>query len=132
MDASTALSSNSPLRPGMLVLLRELHPSSRYCKPGASLRVTGRLLSYDAETAMAVIADGGSSIRVDTQHLRCVPLRISSLFQFIGELQIPATSSPQMVLLARVGRNVDGLDLDLYEKALQLRRQFERKQGLSK
>jgi hypothetical protein len=31
-----------------------------------------------------------------------------------------------MVLQARVGRNVDGLDLKLYDKALQLRRQFEK------
>ena len=32
-----------------------------------------------------------------------------------------------MYLQARVGRNVDGLDIKLYDKALELRRKFEAK-----
>lgn len=46
-----------------------------------------RLEVYNVETAIAVIADGGATLAVDTQHLR-INLRVGSLYQFIGELSI--------------------------------------------
>lgn len=40
------------------------------------------------ETAIAVITDGGASLKIDTQHLRDTSFRIGSIYQFIGELLI--------------------------------------------
>lgn len=52
-----------------------------------------RLQDYNVETAIAVINDGGATLQVDTQHLK-INFRISSIYQFIGELHI---DSPEEV-----------------------------------
>ncbi|KAL2623281.1 hypothetical protein R1flu_003486 [Riccia fluitans] len=116
------------LNPGVIVQLPELTAGSQFYKPHQSVRVTGVLESLTIETGIAIISHGGARLRVDIQHLRDVSLRKGSLFQFIGELiQDPSCTCLQLMLQARVARNVDGLNMDLYEKTLQLRRQFERK-----
>ncbi|KAM0070112.1 hypothetical protein Hdeb2414_s0001g00009511 [Helianthus debilis subsp. tardiflorus] len=85
MSSSAAAAAAVPS--GSLVILQELNSSSPHFKEGASLRVTGKLQEYNVETAVAVIADGGATLAVDTQHLR-LNLRVGSLYQFIGELSI--------------------------------------------
>ncbi|KAL3690814.1 hypothetical protein R1sor_004465 [Riccia sorocarpa] len=77
---------------------------------------------------IAVISHGGVRFRVDLEHVKDVSLRKGSRYQFIGELvPDPTYTCDKLKLQARVARNVDGINVDLYEKALQLRRQFERK-----
>ncbi|XP_047061991.1 CST complex subunit TEN1-like [Lolium rigidum] len=117
--------ASSTLKPGVPVTLQELEPSSEMFKQGASLRVTGILHSYDVDSAVAVIQDGSAKLKVDTQHLRDISFRCSSTYQFIGELLIQPNSDA--ILQARVGRNVDGLDLNLYQQSLIIRRQHEAK-----
>ncbi|KAL5996231.1 hypothetical protein ACLOJK_026305 [Asimina triloba] len=111
--------SSSAVKHGELVVLQELDHSLPLFKEGASLRVTGKLQEYSVETATAVIVDGSTSLKIDTQHLRDLNFRKGSIYQFIGELHIRAEND------ARVGRNVDGIDLNLYHQSLQLRRQFQ-------
>uniref|UniRef100_A0A0E0LHD5 Uncharacterized protein n=1 Tax=Oryza punctata TaxID=4537 RepID=A0A0E0LHD5_ORYPU len=79
--------------------------------------------SYDLNSAIAVIQDGGASLKVDTQNLRDISFRTNSTYQFIGELLIKPDND--VVLQARVGRNVDGIDLNLYQQSLLIRRQYE-------
>uniref|UniRef100_A0A0D3GMH5 Uncharacterized protein n=1 Tax=Oryza barthii TaxID=65489 RepID=A0A0D3GMH5_9ORYZ len=79
--------------------------------------------SYDLNSAIAVIQDGGASLKVDTQNLREISFRTNSTYQFIGELLIKPDNDA--VLQARVGRNVDGIDLNLYQQSLLIRRQYE-------
>uniref|UniRef100_A0ACD5UYV0 Uncharacterized protein n=1 Tax=Avena sativa TaxID=4498 RepID=A0ACD5UYV0_AVESA len=117
--------ATSTLKPGVPVTLQELEPSSEMFKQGVSLRVTGNLQSYDVDSAFAVIRDGSASLKVDTQHLRDISFRSNSTYQFIGELLIRPNSDA--ILQARVGRNVDGLDLNLYQQSLIIRRQHEAK-----
>ncbi|KAJ0482484.1 hypothetical protein HanIR_Chr13g0654431 [Helianthus annuus] len=118
-------SSSAAVPSGSLVILQELNSSSPHFKDGASLRVTGKLQEYNVETAIAVIADGGATLAVDTQHLR-LNLRVGSLYQFIGELSIQPHN--EGILKARVGRNVDGMDLNLYQQSLKLLRHFQSEQ----
>lgn len=84
-----------------------------------------RLQEYTLETAVATITDGDASLKVDAQHLK-LNLRPGSLYQFIGELHIEPTN--EAILKARVGRNVDGLDLNLYHQSIQLLREFQASQ----
>uniref|UniRef100_A0A0D9WVP8 Uncharacterized protein n=1 Tax=Leersia perrieri TaxID=77586 RepID=A0A0D9WVP8_9ORYZ len=79
--------------------------------------------SYDLNSAIAVIQDGGASLKVDTQHLRDINFRSNSTYQFIGELLIKPDNDA--ILQARIGRNVDGIDLNLYQQSLLIRRQYE-------
>ncbi|XP_037444833.1 CST complex subunit TEN1-like [Triticum dicoccoides] len=115
--------ASSTLKPGVPVSLQELEPSSEMYKQGASLRVTGILKSYDMDSAVAVIRDGSATLKIDTQHLRDISFRSGSTFQFIGELLI--RPNDDAILQARVGRNVDGLDLNLYQQSLIVRRRHE-------
>ncbi|KAL6132743.1 hypothetical protein ACLB2K_064982 [Fragaria x ananassa] len=115
--------ASSPTESGALVLLQELHPCSPHFKQGASLRVTGKLQEYSVETAIATIVDGNDSLKIDTKLLRELNIRVGSMYQFIGELHIQPDN--EAVLQARVGRNVDGIDLKLYYQSLQLLRQFQ-------
>ncbi|KAH8507243.1 hypothetical protein POPTR_005G021800v4 [Populus trichocarpa] len=111
------------IKHGELVTLEELNPSSPFFKQGASVRVTGKLQEYTVETAIAVVADGNATLKIDTQHLRDISFRIGSVYQFIGELLIQPDS--EAILQARVGRIADGIDLSLYHQSLQLLRQFQ-------
>ncbi|ONI24050.1 hypothetical protein PRUPE_2G221300 [Prunus persica] len=115
--------TSSEIKSGALVSLQDLHPSSSYFKQGASLRVTGKLQEYSVETAIATIIDGSDSLKINSQHLRELSFRVGSIYQFIGELLIQPDN--EAVLQARVGRNVDGIDLNLYYQSLQLLRQFQ-------
>ncbi|KAH0994421.1 hypothetical protein GBA52_018285 [Prunus armeniaca] len=115
--------ASSEIKSGALVSLQDLHPSSPYFKQGASLRVTGKLQEYSVETAIATIVDGSDSLKINTQHLRELSFRVESIYQFIGELLIQPGN--EAVLQARVGRNIDGIDLNLYYQSLQLLRQFQ-------
>ncbi|XP_030503275.2 CST complex subunit TEN1 [Cannabis sativa] len=115
--------ASSVITSGALVLLEDLHPSSPHFKQGTSLRVTGKLQEYSVETAIAMVVDGSAKLKINTEHLRNLSLRIGSFYQFIGELLIQPDN--EAILQARVGRNVDGINLDLYCQSLQLLRQFQ-------
>lgn len=118
--------TTSAVSHGELVTLQELNPSSPHFKQGASFRVTGKLQEYNVDSAVALIVDGNASLKIDTQHLK-VNFRIGSLYQFIGEMLIHPDN--EAVLQARVGRNVDGMDLDLYHQSLHVLKQFQAEQN---
>ncbi|KAH7844097.1 hypothetical protein Vadar_024240 [Vaccinium darrowii] len=113
--------ASSAINSGALATLQELNSTSPHFKQGASLRVTGRLQEFSVETAVALIVDGNATLKVDTQHLN-LNLRLGSIYQFIGELLIQPNN--EAILKARVGRNVDGIDLNLYYQSLKLLREF--------
>ena len=63
------------------------------------------------------------ALEVDTTLLGQFPFQVGSLFQFIGEMRTEQETK-KLCMAARVGRNVDGLDLGMYEQALKIRRDF--------
>ncbi|XP_020211010.1 CST complex subunit TEN1 [Cajanus cajan] len=111
------------IKSGALVSLQDLRPSSPFFKQGASLRIIGKLQEYSTETGLAIIIDGDDILKVNTEHLRDLIFHVGSVYQFIGELLIQPDN--EGVLQARVGRNVDGIDLNLYHQSLLLLRQFQ-------
>ena len=107
------------------------------------VRVTGFVEYVDATKRLCQISHEGCTLFVDLGVVDMNGLTVGALFQFIGRLQYSAQSSGStgvgphtdgivptgaMYLMAVVKRNVDGLDLVLFEKSLQLRRQFLAKQ----
>ncbi|XP_020868316.1 CST complex subunit TEN1 isoform X2 [Arabidopsis lyrata subsp. lyrata] len=117
--------ANTRIEPGVPITLQELYPSSQFYKEAVSLRVTGMLSGYSVETAIGVIEDGGKSLKINTQNLRDISFRVGSIYQFIGELHIEPNNE------ARTGRNVDGIDMNLYRKTVELLRQFLKEEGNS-
>eukprot|EP01114_Cavostelium_apophysatum_P004531 TRINITY_DN1481_c0_g1_i1.p1 TRINITY_DN1481_c0_g1~~TRINITY_DN1481_c0_g1_i1.p1 ORF type:complete len:124 (-),score=23.30 TRINITY_DN1481_c0_g1_i1:409-780(-) len=103
---------------GPVVLIEEI--VSGDVQPGAYIRILGKCTSNKKPIS---IEHNGSVLKVDTSSLRDIEFKTNSLYQFIGEL---VRQKNELVLRARVGRNVDGIDVPLYEKALEIRRNFER------
>ncbi|KAI3768091.1 hypothetical protein L2E82_18523 [Cichorium intybus] len=73
--------------------------SEAFLIPSDSAHLVARLQEYNVETAIAIVADGGATLAIDTQHLR-LNLRVGSLYQFIGELSIQPNND--VILKARV------------------------------
>jgi len=88
---------------------------------GKSVRVFGKLIEYDVVNGLAIIQYKEKKLVVDTALLDSFVYKIGSVFQFVGE-----TRSTNKVprLYARLGRNIDDMDLRLFEQALTLRRKF--------
>ncbi|KAL4565240.1 hypothetical protein LXL04_029326 [Taraxacum kok-saghyz] len=54
------------------------------------------LQEYNVGTAIAIIAYGGATLVVGTQHLR-LNLRVGSFYQFIGKLSIQPNNEENMI-----------------------------------
>ena len=98
---------------------------------------------FDVDRNLVRVEHKGVQLVVDRELVPELQVQRGSLFQFIGEVTqfqaralsrspphpIPAHPprclQPQLQLRARVARIVDGLDLELYDEALQVRRAFE-------
>ena len=87
-----------------------------------SVRVLGSLLRFDPSSCRATIVHDGSQLDVDTSTLGSQhPFREGDMLQFIGEVSL----QPPALLRARVMRNVNGLNLDVFEHAVREKRRFE-------
>ena len=87
------------------------------------------IVKYIAETNLAVIELQGCRLDVDTHLLGSFGAKLKCLFQFVGELGPSPSDGGRdgggaLQLTARVASNVDGLDLDVFYKTLELRRSF--------
>ena len=106
---------------------------------GRSVRVLGVLTALDHAGGSVTIAHRGASLTVDMRLLEsATPLHVGDWLQAIGELLLddspapaleggaPAGAPAALCLRARVCRNVNGLNVGLYEKAIEATREFER------
>lgn len=82
---------------------------------GKMIRTTGSLRRYEVKRSQIWLKDWKSVLElvIDSRVIEPVSIRRNSIYQFIGELD-----SSGAVLKALVYRSVDGLDMDLYMKAL--------------
>eukprot|EP00118_Oscarella_pearsei_P011235 m.73904 g.73904 ORF g.73904 m.73904 type:complete len:136 (+) comp35861_c0_seq2:657-1064(+) len=97
-----------------------------FAAAGKSVRVLGRLQRYDVAASVAVLTMDNYSLQVDTKLLEPCPFRVNSLYQVIGEIESRSGETGKVgdiVLKARVYRQLDGLDTKLYYGCLQARRQ---------
>ncbi|KAI3972002.1 hypothetical protein MKX01_030203 [Papaver californicum] len=108
------------IRHGVLVSLEDLPPSSSHFTDGSSIRVTGKLKEYHLETSTALITDGGYQLKINTEQMNELNIQVGFTYQFIGELVIQPNSNE-----ARVGRNVEGIDLNFCKKTLHLLKRFQ-------
>ncbi|KAG2173825.1 hypothetical protein INT43_005245 [Umbelopsis isabellina] len=110
---------------GTPILLQELvqEPATYH---GRSVRATGILMGYNPDENRAIIEHKGHALDVATDLLDTFSYNTKDLLQCIGELEYNHDSN-RLLLRARVSRKVDGLDLDLYEKAIMVHRKYEEK-----
>ncbi|KAI8818896.1 telomere-capping, CST complex subunit-domain-containing protein [Fimicolochytrium jonesii] len=98
-----------------------------------SVRVLGTLIAYDSNNSLALIEYGKARLVVDTALLGPFRHRLRTLLQFIGDVECDwrppnrvSFDPPNVgvVVRARIVRNVEGLDVRLYEQAMKLRLEF--------
>uniref|UniRef100_A0A061SGW8 Uncharacterized protein n=1 Tax=Tetraselmis sp. GSL018 TaxID=582737 RepID=A0A061SGW8_9CHLO len=89
---------------------------------GKSVRVLGLLKDVDVHAFEATLENHGEVLRIGTEMLLGTFLERGSWYQIIGEVDCSSVEGP--VLVARVARNVNGIDPQLFDEALQLRRRF--------
>ncbi|CAJ1425348.1 unnamed protein product [Effrenium voratum] len=108
------------LPPARPCLLKEVPTLSL----GSSVRVTGEVKEIQqAPKPLILLHDREAVLCVDAGSLvRPVQATPGMLLQAVGEL---AAEGNQQMLRARIVRVVSGLDLELYERCLAVRRQFE-------
>ncbi|KAJ1859069.1 hypothetical protein GGH12_000917 [Coemansia sp. RSA 1822] len=122
------------LEPGRPVFLDELVQQPQL-HTGKTVRVTGTLHAYSPVTDRAELVDGQYLLIVDTQLLGVQQYHVGQTYQLIGEIDSVADQAPEslfddakfsleIVLRARVGKSVDGLDMAVYKKSVHAVRKF--------
>ncbi|ORX41707.1 hypothetical protein BCR36DRAFT_416602 [Piromyces finnis] len=108
---------------------------------GETVRVLGKLININLRENLVLLEHplSHSKLLVDTKHLGNWSGRLKSFQQFIGEIKeyhntdisnkfhntIIKTYNNGIILKANIVRCVDGLDFHVYEKVVDIRRQFE-------
>lgn len=118
----------------VIILLKHLeHNASSLAASKTPVRTVGRLVSVDSKGNICMIAYHHCRIGVRTNALRHE--RIGSLIEVYGwivdaeQMNACLETAPcpgRWILDARLVRNVDGLDVALYEQALLIREDFLR------
>ena len=90
---------------------------------GKMIRTIGSLQKYEVKRSLIWLKDWKSVLQlvVDSRVIEPITIKQNSIYQFIGELDSSGARSSGVVLKALVYRCMDGLDLDIYMKALAMR-----------
>eukprot|EP00033_Pygsuia_biforma_P003897 GCRY01004267.1.p1 GENE.GCRY01004267.1~~GCRY01004267.1.p1 ORF type:complete len:110 (+),score=7.56 GCRY01004267.1:298-627(+) len=89
---------------------------------GKNVRIIGTLINIDIFNNISTLEYKGSRLDVDVSLLQPFDYKKGDLLQIIGE--VGKGNQGSLLLSARVCRCVNGLDCELYEQALGIRRQF--------
>mmetsp|Transcript_8325 Transcript_8325/g.8488 ORF Transcript_8325/g.8488 Transcript_8325/m.8488 type:complete len:133 (+) Transcript_8325:143-541(+) len=120
------------LQSAEILLIEELysHPSII----GKYVRITGALDFYDNITNTAKCTHKDRCIYIDMELADAKSLSPSCQCQCLGQIcsgfengyqkTFPGDIKPQFYLKAKIARNVDGLDMELFEHAIMTRRAF--------
>lgn len=116
--------------PATVMHLNELtsEPNGALCK--RTVRVLGRIKVYDASRDMVLIEYRDVSLRVCVERLDGrANFALGTLVQFIGELQ---GSSSDVVLDARICRDMSTLNTDMFDRSLLIYRDFMARMNLKR
>jgi len=118
------MDSYSQQRFAALLFIGEIVGPSSKVSHGDFVRVLGRIIEINAKNLRFVLEHQTYRLEVDTTLLGDAAqiLQIGSIFQFIGDIQ---KKDDELFLRAHFIRQLDGLDLVLYEDALNLKRKFD-------
>ncbi|KAL1511423.1 hypothetical protein AB1Y20_006222 [Prymnesium parvum] len=112
--------------PAQLLHLPELPTRGPFA---ASVRVLATLTQLDVHAATALASHRGASCALDLRALCGESLRAGELYHFVGELEVGRGGA--RTLRVRLARPMAGVDVELYERALEARRGFVERLALS-
>ncbi|KAJ1951242.1 hypothetical protein FBU59_000282 [Linderina macrospora] len=127
------------LEPGKPVFLEDTVSQGR-SMVGQTVRVTGTLHSFNATLDRAILIDNQYLLVIDTSMLGVIKYYFGQTYQFIGvvtpanppdeqqlisgDLEDGSKYNLEIVVKARVARDVDGLDMEVYRKSVVVLRAF--------
>ncbi|KAJ1945334.1 hypothetical protein EC988_005778 [Linderina pennispora] len=127
------------LEPGKPVFLEDIVSQGRSLV-GQTVRVTGTLHSFNATLDRAILIDNQHLLVIDTSMLGIIKYYFGQTYQFIGvvtpanppdecqlisdDLRDDSNYTLEVVVKARVARDVDGLDMGVYRKSVAALRAF--------
>ncbi|PXF49127.1 CST complex subunit TEN1 [Gracilariopsis chorda] len=119
--------ANMPdIKSGKLMQLSELDDWKPDDRHGSAVRVIGRLKSLDYRRKLIFIEYRTRQLAVHTEQLG-EPVfgsdQIGKLFMFLGELE---RFDNELLLRARIARELTGVDPDLYDRCLKVRKDFDK------
>lgn len=79
-----------------------------------------RAKSHDISTSELKVCEDGCELVIDTSLVEPMAFNRGSLYQFIGEVNI----NEKITLRARIACCIDGMDMDLFNQALDIRRKY--------
>lgn len=88
------------------------------------VRVVGRLLRYDVKSSLIWLGHVRApylELPIDSSVVEPFPFSRGSLYQFIGEIDASGKKCEGTVVRALAYRCVEGLDMELYSRALRVR-----------
>lgn len=87
---------------------------------GKSVRTWGRALTHNIARSQLKVCDEGIELIIDTSFVEPTAFNRGSLYQFIGEVYV----SENIILRARIATCIDGMDMNLFNQALDIRRKY--------
>jgi len=84
------------------------------------------VIYHDVRHSQAKIKEGINELTIDTTFVEPMVLLKGSMYNFIGELV--ATDGLDVSLKTRVATCIDGMDMNLFKRALDVRRRFLQEQ----
>ncbi|KAL0077818.1 telomere-capping, CST complex subunit-domain-containing protein [Phycomyces blakesleeanus] len=111
-------------RSGQIVWISEINndPSAHL---NTCVRVTGFLSSLDLDTKRATLIHNGHSIILDVSLVESFQYPLQTLVQCIGDVAHYNEELSMATVLVKVSRDLNIVDLELYERAVQYRRSCE-------
>ena len=77
-------------------------------------------MDHDITKSQLKVCNEGCELIIDTSFVEPMAFNRGSLYQFIGEVDI----NEKMVLRARIATCIDGMDMELFNQALDIRRKY--------
>ena len=77
-------------------------------------------MAHDITSSQLKVCQDGCELIIDTSLVEPMAFNRGSLYQFIGEIDI----NEKMILRARIACCIDGMDMELFNQALDIRRKY--------
>ncbi|PFX26836.1 CST complex subunit TEN1-like [Stylophora pistillata] len=87
---------------------------------GKSVRTWGRAVAHNMARSQLKVSDEGIELIIDTSYVEPIAFNRGSLYQFIGEVYV----YDNIILRARIATCIDGMNMDLFNQALDIRRKY--------
>ena len=77
-------------------------------------------MAHDLIKSQLKVCEDGCEIIIDTSLVEPMAFNRGSMYQFIGEINV----DEKLTLQARIATCIDGMDMELFNQALEIRRKY--------